>query len=113
DYEMILQHQELAAGRWAQFSFVEQMANVGSEVERALNWKAKKNSEYSKKAFERALELLDMTLGDRGNSARFREVARVREALVDFLAGQNEYSSTEEAWKKYFLQFAFAARKGR
>ena len=37
------------------------MANVGSEVERALNWQAKGNKEYSRLAFERALELLDFT----------------------------------------------------
>ncbi len=30
-------HKELASGRWAQLSFVEQMGNIGSEVERALN----------------------------------------------------------------------------
>jgi len=108
---MIVQHKELAAGRWFKLSLVEQMANVGSEVERAINWKAKSNLEYSQKAFERALELLDLTLDDNKNVKRFREVARVREAIVDFLAGQNEYGSTAEAWKKYFLQFAYAARR--
>ena len=30
------QHKELAAGRWKKLSFCEQMANIGSEVERAL-----------------------------------------------------------------------------
>lgn len=33
---MIYQHQELAAGRWSRLPFLEQMANIGSEVERAL-----------------------------------------------------------------------------
>jgi hypothetical protein len=56
-------HKELASGRWAQLSFVEQMGNIGSEVERALIWKAKNNPDYSMRAFERALELLDLTLG--------------------------------------------------
>lgn len=106
-----MQHKELAAGRWFRLSLVEQMANIGSEVERAINWKAKNNLEYSRKAFERALELLDLTLEDGRHLRRFREVARVREALVDFFAGRNEYASTDEAWKKYFLQFAFAARR--
>jgi hypothetical protein len=31
-------HKELAAGRWLEFSFMEQMANIGSEVERAIKW---------------------------------------------------------------------------
>jgi hypothetical protein len=37
----------------------------------------------------------------------------VREALVDYFFGSNEYHSTPEAWKKYFLAFTYAARKNR
>ena len=110
---MIYQHKELAAGRWLTFSLIEQMANVGSEVGRAINWKIKGHLPYSQKAFERALELLDLTLADRKNRGHLREVARVREALVDYLAGVNEFSSTAEAWNKYFLHFAVAVRKAR
>ena len=32
---MTYQHAGLAAGRWKELPFVEQMANIGSEVERA------------------------------------------------------------------------------
>jgi hypothetical protein len=61
---MSYQHKNLAAGRWHQLSFLEQMANIGSEVERALNWRRKNNPTYSQRAFERALELIDLTLAD-------------------------------------------------
>lgn len=109
---MIVQHKDLAAGRWSTFSLVEQMAHIGSEVERTINWKRKGNLSYSQKAFERALELLDLTLADKKLKGRLKEVARVREILVDYFIGNNEYASTEAAWQKYFLQFAYAARKG-
>ncbi len=92
-------------------SFLEQMANIGSEVERALNWKAKDNEIYCRQAFERALELLDLTLDDSRNIARLKEVARVREAIVDFFAGSNQFVSTEKSWKKYFSHFTYAARR--
>ncbi len=59
---MAVQHKELAAGRWARMPLVEQMANIGGEVERALNWKAKNNPDYSRQAAERALELSDLSL---------------------------------------------------
>lgn len=59
------QHQDLANGRWFELNFIEQMANVGSEVERAMAWKEKGDEEYSQKAFERALELLDLTIEDK------------------------------------------------
>ena len=56
------------------------MANVGSEFERALNWRAKDNADYSRRAFERALELMDLTLACAKGYARLKELARVREA---------------------------------
>lgn len=108
---MNYQHQRLAAGRWEQFTLFEKMANIGSEVERALNWKAKNNQAYSQKAFERALELVDLTLKSGGRFARLKEIARLREALVDYFFGTNEYGSTETSWRKYFLPFNFAARR--
>lgn len=109
---MSYQHKELAAGRWRKFSFLEQMANIGSEVERALNWRAKDNSAYSQQAFERALELLDLTLGSGWKLPRLKEVARAREALVDYFAGENRFSSSDESWRKYFFAFLYAARRG-
>lgn len=108
---MDYQHKELAAGRWANMSFLEQMANVGSEVERALNWKAKNNAEYAQKAFERALELIDLTVENNKNPAHFKEITRIREALADYFYGPNQFMSTEKLWRAYFLDFALAARK--
>lgn len=108
---MVIQHQDLAAGRWGKLSFMEQMANIGSEVERALSWKAKKNSEYSIKAYERALELTDLTLDSATGFSRLKEVARIRESLVDYFSGTNEFASTEDSWKKYFLGFTYAVRR--
>jgi hypothetical protein len=110
---MSAQHPELAAGRWGQMSLIEQMANIGSEVERTLNWKAQSNIPYSQKAFERALELFDLTLGDGRNLTRLKEIARAREVFADFFLGAGLFVSTEASWKKYFLQFAVAARRGK
>lgn len=104
------QHTELAAGRWDKLSFLEQMAHIGSEVERALKWREKQNLDYSRKAFERALELIDLTLESVTGMARLKELARMREAVVDFFAGSNQFGSTETSWKKYFLPFTYAAR---
>ena len=110
---MNLQHKQLASGRWNKLSFIEQMANVGSEVERTINWKNKNNTDYSQKAFERALELMDLTMADMKNRKRLREIVRVREMLADFFAFENIYRSTDEKWKKYFIAFNFAARANR
>ena len=110
---MTYQHKELASGRWSQLTFLEQMANVGSEVERALNWRVKNNTAYAQRAFERAIELLDLTLDGTRSRARLKELARVRETLVDYFVGSNACASTDASWRKYFFSFAYAARKGR
>jgi len=108
---MNIYHPELASGRWQQLTLLEQMANVGSEVERAFLWKDKDNQERSMKAFERALELLNLTLECPLNRLRLKEIARTKEILIDFFCAQNQFSSSAGSLRKYFLQFACAARK--
>lgn len=104
-------HKELAAGRWQTLSFMEQMANIGSEVERAIKWRSK-NPELSRNAFHRGLELLWLTKGDPRNRARLRELTRLYEVLVDYFHGENHYRSSDELWRNYFRPFQRAARAG-
>ena len=108
---MNYEHKQLATGRWGQLSFLEQMANIGSEVERALNWQTKNNSIYCQKASSRALELTDLTLERAATFPRRKELARLREAIVDYFFGENQFQSTEASWRKYFFHFTYAARR--
>ena len=105
-----MQHKNLASGRWRELSFFEQMANIGSEVERTIKWKNKGNAEYSKMAFERALELLDLTIENEKGKGRLKELMRIRETLADYFAFDNIYHSTDKGWQNYFFVFNFAAR---
>jgi hypothetical protein len=108
-------HIELTAGRWFELSLVEQLANIGSDVVRTIKWKNKDNSDRSKKAFERTLELLDLTVADKKNRHRLKELLRTREALVDYFMFDNKYSSSDQLWEKYFYSFNYAAavKRGR
>lgn len=106
-----MEHKQAQAGRWTKFTISEQMANIGSEVERTILWKNKNNQGYSQKAFERALELLDLTVGDKKNRHRLKEILRLREVLVDYFMFDNQYSSSDELWRKYFYPFNFKARR--
>ena len=109
-------HKDLSLERWSTFSLLEQLANIGTDIERTIMWKNQGNKEYSDQAFDRALELLDMTIADPKNSGpRRKELLRVREALADHFAFDNEYSTTDEIWQDYFFQFNYAAAlaKGR
>lgn len=113
NFIMSYQHQRLAKGRWFELSLAEQLANVGSEVERVINWRNKGNVQYSQLAFERTLELLSLTIDDPKNRFRLKEPTRLYELLVDYFVGDNIYGSSDEFLHKYFLAFAYAARSGR
>jgi len=108
---MSYQHKDLAAGRWSQLSFLEQMANIGSEVQRALNWRGKRNVAYCQQALERSLELIDLTLDAQKGFPRLKELARLRETIVDYFFGTNQFMSSEKLLSQYFLNFTYAARR--
>lgn len=103
----------MAAGRWWTLSLAQQLGNIGSEVSRALKWRSR-NERIAQGAFERALELIDLTLADprhRRSVARLREIARAREVVVDFFAGSNQYGSDGPGLQRYFDHFAVAASR--
>jgi len=110
--ETVHRHRELAAGRWGTLSLAEQLANVGSEVGRMLRWRDR-DPRLMAGAFERALELLDLTLSDPRWRNRLREVARARELLCDASFGGTDYGTTLEDLDGYFLAFAVAAKARR
>jgi hypothetical protein len=108
-----IQHRDLAGGRWWELTLAEQLGNIGSEISRATKWSGR-NTDLARGAFERALELFDLTLDDprhRQSPPRLRELARAREVVVDFFDGSNEYHSTAASLQKYFDDFALAARR--
>ena len=103
-------HKNLAGGGWQKLSFAEQMANVGSEIERTINWKKKNKKEYSQKSFFRALELLDFTIAENKDDAgKLRELCRTREMLIDYFFADNKYNSSEKIWQNYFRAFTWKA----
>jgi len=102
-------HATLTQDKWSSLPLVVQLSHVGSEVGRAITWR-EKNSKYMTLAFYRALELLDLTMGDRKNFTGLKEIARIREFLVDYFVGEDQYGCTDVFWQKYFMVFTFAAR---
>lgn len=109
---MTVYHKNLKE-RWNELSLAEQLANVGSEVERALKWQEKRNPDYANMAFERALELLDYTTEKMNNFHRLRELRRLRETLVDYFAGDNIYGSSPRLFRNYFYGFNYKCSLGR
>lgn len=96
--------------RWQKMPFVEQMANIGSEISRAIHWRNKNKEKYSQNAFIRAHELISMTIDSVSTFPRLKELTRLRETLNDYFYGNNEFSSSDIQWQKYFDHFNYAAR---
>lgn len=112
-----MMHTGLTPERWFTFSVFEQLANIGTDIARAIQGKKNHDTIYSEKAFEQAMELLDLTIADPKNKrGSLRELVRIREALKDyFLADNKEFQTNEEFWQNYFYDFNYAAalQRGR
>ncbi len=109
---MSQQHARLASGRWQTMPLAEQLANVGSDVVRVRRWQ-EKDAQLCENAFQRAVELLDLTIGDSRWTGRRKELTRARELLCDAMLGGKEYGGDLASLDRYFYVFAIAARAGR
>lgn len=90
----------------------EQMGNIGSEIGRLLRWRDK-DEKLCQNSFERALELLYLTIQDPRWRNRLKELTRVREFLIDAMNGGKEYENKLEDLDSYFFQFALAAKRNK
>lgn len=107
-------HREAAAGEWYALSLMAQLGNIGTEVARAARAVDAGNESRAWNALMRALELFDLTIADRRwRGPELREICRAREVVCDFLAGDNEYSSTAASLDRYFLPFAVVGNRDR
>jgi len=103
-------HVGLTPERWSQFSILMQLGNVSADVGRMIKWRNSGNHVQSENAFERALELMYLTIIDPKNKKRLRELLLAREAIKDyFVCGGEELGTTGEWLDNYFFQFAYAA----
>ena len=101
-----MQHASLENGRWAELTFPQQMANIGSETSRVLKALETGKESRAQSAFARFQELIDLTIryGRLGQPAparsamwkelyRFRELycAAFQERNLPELAAANRY----------------------
>jgi len=104
-------HEGLQDGSWERMTTLEQMGNLGTEVARAALAKEAGDTTRCQGAFERSLELFELTIADdRWRGPRRRELCLVRELFIDYIAGDNTYRESAASLDRYFLPFAIAAR---
>lgn len=98
---------------WAQRSFIDQMANIGSEVSRALEAKRQGKHERAEQAMTRALDLFEATASLLGQqrSPRLKELLRAKEQFLAAYIFGSEQVSIEVL--QYFFEWGIAARQSR
>lgn len=104
-------HKELAKGKWKELSFSEQMGNIASEVYRVWSRRKAGDERGSELAFERVLELIDLSMAAGLSVHRLGEIARLREIICDTYLGEGEYNIEPDTINEYLLQFAIKARR--
>lgn len=101
----------MSKSRWSKFSLPEQLAHIGSEVNRAIYWKEKGEKKTAERAAERVLDLIDLTIDDSRWCGRLKEIVRLREIFCDYFFDYSNYKISPRVLKNYFLPFAFLARR--
>lgn len=106
-----MQHKELENGRWAELTFRQQMANIGSETSRIYRAIEAGNESRAENAFVRFQELVDLTIqyGRKDaspllRSAMFEELCRFRELYCKAFLQRNMSELT--AFNRYLDRFA-------
>ncbi len=74
-------HKNLESAKWQKFSMKQRELMIANELNRAKNWIEKKDLEEVKNCYERALELLDLTVEITKSGNRLREYLRLREMM--------------------------------
>ena len=109
-----MQHQGLENGRWAELTFPEQMANIGSETSRIYRALEAGKESRAESAFARFQELIDLTIKyGRANaspmlrSAMLEELCRFRELYCKAFLERD--LSELAAFNRYLDRFAPAS----
>lgn len=105
-----MQHSSLENGRWAELTFPQQMANIGSETSRILKALEAGKESRAISAFSRFQELFDLTIkyGRQNESvtsrgAMWKELCRFRELYCK--AFEDRDLSELAAFNRYLDQF--------
>ena len=105
-------HRNAVAGGWARLELVEQLGNVGSEVERAIRAHEAGRVNRFESALARALELFDLTAADpRWQGHRSQEILRAREEFCRLFFDPDVLPDSARGLSRYFFGFAWAARQ--
>lgn len=95
----------MESARWNQMSISEQILNIGGEIQRAVDRKAKNDPKLAHDYFEKAIEWIKLTKDDPKNHNRIEEISIVEDELKDYFnlnIYKNDKNSIMSYWNSFF-----------
>ena len=105
------QHASLPPERWSRFSLDQQILMIGNEMNRAGKLMGPQDRERRRAAYERVLNLTDLTVHVQHKRTLRRELLRWRTLVADLYVAQNPDSPRLAAAFRLLLRFTPEASK--
>jgi hypothetical protein len=97
-------HKNLTSERWAKFNTSQQILMIANELNRAKNSLLRRDEEEVRECYERAMELLDLTISISLKRSKRKELLRFREVLgFEYLSKEKKVSRIEALTKTLIL----------
>lgn len=94
------QHPDLTPEKWGTFPFFKQILMVACELQRSRHWLEHGDLDEVKQCYERALELLDLTIELASGPTLLCELLRFRELLAtEFISAEPSLAANRSLYR--------------
>lgn len=110
DKEHLIHKDIMKDDRYIKLPLAKQLGNIGAEIARLVHWKKKNDRKLMEGSWDRALELIDLTVYGLQKNEEFpkiKEVLRLRELLCDYAGDFGFYEVSGEELVDYCTSFLF------
>jgi len=87
---------KISEEKWASFNKGQQVLMIANEINRAKNLINKSFKEEVQFSYQRAIELIDLTLNDKKWNGRLKELLRCREVLAELFFTKETNQQTNQ-----------------
>jgi hypothetical protein len=100
----MLRYHSSISKKWREFAFSRQILMIANELNRACNWIKKEDFKETKLCYERAFELLYLTIQEVKKIEKLKELLRVKEMLALFyIKDRPEFEENSNLLKNLLL----------
>jgi hypothetical protein len=98
-------HKSLSLEKWSAYPKMQQILLISNELNRAKNWIIKMQNNEANNAYERAFELIDLTIADIKWKNTSVELLRLKETLAELYCQTDKDLNKNDLCLKLMLAF--------